>query len=153
MGTADSLPQTDGRSRMLASGVECAKATAGFIVPSPRVALGFRPCFLIQILFQKKKKKCTGDCEMLWNCDKTVCIRNTQGRSNTFLPNVLLGAWSWVRLFGKRAKGQLWGRMQAAIADDTARERAVRKPWAVGISQHSLILTAFGVSVTSNEWK
>lgn len=58
---------------MLVSGVECAKAMAGFTDSPLREELGICPCFLIQILLQKKSM---GDLEMLWKSDKTVNIRN-----------------------------------------------------------------------------
>lgn len=59
----DSLPQTDGRSRMLVSGVERAKAMAGFIAHPPKSGTGILSLLSNSILppINKQTNKRTGN--------------------------------------------------------------------------------------------
>lgn len=70
MGTATLTTQANGESVMWGSGVECAKATAGFTDWPGETSGGMCPSSLIQMLFQK----CHWDFEMLWMRDKTVHV-------------------------------------------------------------------------------
>lgn len=72
-----------------------------------------------------------------------------QGHGNTFLQMCLVMAKTVLEIWD----GKPWERMQAKEVDEMAVNQAVWKPWASGVSISSLILSLFGLQMTSDGWK